>query len=140
MDTVTILAIALVGCLALVLVALAEVILAIPSKVISSVSGWGRLAEAFPGGANGPGRVFRFCTVRVNVMPYRSCITATVGDGSVTLTPMFPFRAFHAPISLPIDRLERLSRSVNAYTLTDYAVRGTGHTIGLPARVASLLR
>lgn len=135
MDAVTLLAIALMGILVTALFILSEYILAIPLKLIASF-GWGDIAIAYPGKRHPGGRPFHFCTVGINSMRYRSCVTVTVADDFVALDPMFPFRFFHPSISLPISRLERVCDSVQTFGLTEFRISGTRHAVWFTRRIA----
>ena len=129
-------AIAVMGVLVTGMVALSEYVLALPLKLIAAF-GWGEIAKLYPGRDDLPARQHYFCTVRVNWMGYGSCTIVSVGDGTVNLACMFPFRSYHRPISLPIGALELYSASVRRFRLTEFKVGNTSHSVWLPSWAAS---
>jgi hypothetical protein len=121
-------------------VAASEFIFALPMGLISQISGWGRLEQDFPEKRIHVRNRLRFCTVGLNVMRYRSCVTVDVGEGFVTLRLNFPFRRFHKPITMPISSLQSLEPSHRRFFLQKYAIKDTDVTLWLPKRVIECLR
>ena len=136
MDGIMLLAIAIMGTLAVAMIVLSEYILAIPQWLIA-FSGWREIAIAYPGRRVQSGERFIFCTVGINFMRYRSCTIVTIDDGYVTIACMFPFRFYHPPISLPVIQLELFSSHVKKFGLTEFKIRDTPHSVWLPPRIAS---
>lgn len=136
MNWVIITAVMTIVALAIALLLFSEIIFSIPLRLVSKVSGWCRLGELFPQNFGEEGTRFRFCTVCIDAMCYRSCVTATIDSNYLTLSPMFPFRPYHPAISIPRDRLRLVSEKVRTFRLTKFEIVGADKTIRLPSRIA----
>lgn len=114
----------------------AERIFSLPLRLISKISGWYRLGELFPAHSDGKGVRFKCCTVCIDKMCYRSCITASINGDFLTLSPIFPFRPYHPAISIPRDRLRSVPEKARLFRLEKFEIAGTNKSIWLPSRVA----
>jgi hypothetical protein len=138
-DTYTIAATAIVALLACSLLLLSEYIFAIPARIIASLSGWDSFVSSFPLNKKRGGTIFRFCTIGINSMQYRSCINLILNEDTVTFSPMFPFRSYHPQFTISINHLRRESKTISRFGLTKYAIQNFDGVIWLPFRVASNL-
>lgn len=136
MDSYTIAATATVALIACGLLFLSEYIFSVPAKIVASLSGWGSFAIKFPSNKKSGGTMYRFCTIGVNSMRYRSCINIILHEDTVTFSPMFPFRSYHPQFSIPIDRLRREKKTISRFGLTKYNILDFDGVIWLPYRIA----
>jgi len=129
-----VISIALLALLAMLL----RLIFKVPLWVLTRMSGWRELSEKFPDTQADPeSNKFRFCSVRLGGISYKSCVNVLVSKDAVSLHIGLPFRDFHPNIRLPRNRL--LPRSGATMWLQEFLVDDDGLTIWLDKRVARQL-
>jgi hypothetical protein len=107
-------------------------------RLLSSLSGWQQLSLRFPEiDGQFDATTWRFCSVRLGGIDYKSCVAITVSEECVTLRIGFPFRDFHPNLSIPRSLLERGVRS--RFWMTEFLITDEQTSLWLNNRVASEL-
>ena len=107
-------------------------------RLLSSLSGWQHLSLRFPEiDGQFDAKTWRFCSVRLGGIDYKSCVTVTLSEQYVTLKIGFPFRDFHPNLSIPRSLLESGLRST--FWLTEFRITDEQTSLWFNNRVASKL-
>lgn len=110
----------------------------VPLWVLTRMSGWQELAARFPETqTDSDWTKFRFCSVRLGGISYKSCVTILLSKDSVSLHIGLPFRDFHPHIRIPRDRL--VPRAGVTIWLREFLIDDDGTTIWLDRRIARQL-
>jgi hypothetical protein len=107
-------------------------------RLLSSLSGWQKLSTRFPE-IDGPleATTWRFCSVRLGGIDYKSCVTITLSEQYVTLKVGFPFRDFHPNLSIPRSVIERGVGS--EFWITEFLIADERTSLWVSNRVARKL-
>lgn len=107
-------------------------------RLLSSLSGWQKLATRFPE-IESPfeATTWRFCSVRLGGIDYKSCVTITLSEQHVTLKVGFPFRDFHPNLSIPRSAIERGVGS--KFWITEFLIAEERTSLWISNRVAQEL-
>jgi type IV secretory pathway VirB6-like protein len=107
-------------------------------RLLSSLSGWQNLSTRFPEiDGQFEATTWRFCSVRLGGIDYKSCVTTTLSEEHVTLKVGFPFRDFHPNFSIPCSLLDRGLRST--FWMKEFLITDEQTSLWLSNRVASKL-
>ena len=129
-----VISIALLALLAMFL----RLIFKVPLWVLTKMSGWQELSARFPETqADSESTRFRFCSVRLRGISYKSCVNVLISKDAVSLHIGLPFRDFHPNIRIPRNRL--VPRSGATVWLQEFLVDDDGLEIWLDKRVARQL-
>jgi hypothetical protein len=137
MNVLELSAVLIMATLFLILIASVEKILAVPMLIASTIGGWKKIAEKYPDRQSEQDETFRFCSLLLNRVPYNSCITIRIGEEYLTLAPIFPFRCFHPPISIPLRILQPRFETLRSFKPNEFEIDQSGHIIGVNRSIAT---
>jgi hypothetical protein len=107
-------------------------------QLLSSLSGWQKLSTRFPEiDGQFEATTWRFCSVRLGGIDYKSCVTITLSEQHVTLKVGFPFSDFHPNLSIPRSVIERGVGS--KFWITEFLIADERTSLWVSNRVARKL-
>ena len=107
-------------------------------QLLSSLSGWQKLSTRFPEiDGQFEATTWRFCSVRLGGIDYKSCVTIRLSEQYVTLKVGFPFRDFHPNLSIPRSVLEPGVGS--KFWITEFLIADERTSLWVSNRVARKL-
>lgn len=119
-------------------VIVARIALWIPLRLLSSISGWNTLASRFPAKEiDTASTVYRFCSVRLGWVDYKSCVSVYLSQNFVSLRIGLPFRDYHPGISIPRSMLKPTTKST--FWLTEFTIDGENTSIWFNKQLAKRL-
>lgn len=92
--------------------------------ILSTKSGWSRVAQTYLFNGKIKGKYYRFQSARISGVGFRSSLEVGISDDGLLLVPLLPFRPFHRRILIPwkdlkVERFRRLFFSGYKLSLTE---------------------
>lgn len=105
--------------------------------VLSTVSGWRRLARSFATRRLPAGRAFGWQSARVGWVSYNSCLRLHAAADGLFIQPLLPFRLAHRLLFIPWSELrDGQRRRLLGVDFTHFVLaRPAGFRLALPSRV-----
>ena len=110
-------------------------------SLIAAVSGWRRLAQAYPLTSSFSGRRWRFRSARMRwATNYNGCLTIGANVRGVHLGVLCAFRLGHPPVFVPWPEVRMTAHKGRVFRYLDFTfARAPGVVVGVDERLARII-